>query len=63
MRILDGAPDASQAAMKLLDYSDPETLDGAVALVAAHGTLTTEAFDCVADAWETYRHFKDLSWD
>jgi hypothetical protein len=22
-----------------------------------------DAFDRVADAWDTYRHFKDLSWD
>jgi hypothetical protein len=61
--ILGGGADASRATMKLLEYSAPETLDEAVALVAAYGTVTTEVFDRVADAWETYRHFKDLSWD
>lgn len=61
--ILDGGDDASQAAMKLLEYSSPETLGEAVVLVATHGTVTTDVFDRVADAWETYRHFKDLSWD
>jgi hypothetical protein len=49
--------------MELLAHNSAETLDQAVALVAAHGVVTTEAFDCLADAWETYRHFKDLSWD
>lgn len=49
--------------MELLEYSAAETLDEAVALVAAHGVVTNEAFDCLADAWETYRHFRDLSWD
>lgn len=49
--------------MKMFEYSTPETLEEAVALVATHGLVTTEVFDCLADAWETYRHFKDLSWD
>ncbi len=49
--------------MNLLEYSAPETLDEAVAMVASYGTVTTDVFDRVADAWETYRHFKDLSWD
>jgi hypothetical protein len=62
-RILDGGADASRATMELLEYSDVETLDEAVALVAAHGVVSTESFDCLADAWETYRHFRDLSWD
>jgi hypothetical protein len=61
--ILGGGVDASRAAMKLLEYSAPETLDEAVALVASYGTVTTDVFDRVADTWETYRHFKDLSWD
>ncbi len=62
-RILEGAADASQAAMRLLEHCNPQTLDGAVALLATQGTVTVDAFDRVADAWETYRHFKDLSWD
>ena len=61
--ILVGAPDASQAAMTLLEYRDPSTLDAAVALVANQGTVTEAAFNCIADAWETYRHLRDLGWD
>lgn len=61
--ILKGGSNASAAAMTLLEYRDPATLDAAVALVADQGTMTEDAFNCVADAWETYRHLKHLCWD
>ena len=58
-RILEGGTDASRAAMTLLEYGDPSTLDAAVAMIADHGTVTAaDAFDCVTDAWETYRHLE-----
>jgi hypothetical protein len=49
--------------MTLLEYRDPSSLEAAVALVAAQGAVTTDAFDCIAHAWETYRHLRQLSWD
>jgi hypothetical protein len=61
--ILEGGSNASTAAMTLLEYRDPATLDAAVALVADQGAVTEDAFNCVADAWETYRHLKHLAWD
>jgi hypothetical protein len=61
--ILEGGTEASTAAMTLLEYRDPATLDAAVALVGEQGTVTADAFDCVADAWETYRHLRYLGWD
>lgn len=61
--ILAGGPGAAVAARALLEHSDPPTLDAAVALVAAAGGITEDAFDRLADAWETYRHVKHLSWD
>lgn len=61
--ILAGGSSAPQAAMTLLEYRDPATLDAAIGLVADQGTLTEDAFDCVADAWGTYRHLKHLCWD
>jgi hypothetical protein len=61
--VLAGAPDASQAAIILLESCEPETIDAAVALLADQGTVTVDAFDRIADAWETYRHLKNLSWD
>lgn len=61
--VLAGAPGASRAAMTLMERCEPQTVDGAVALVAGQGGLTVDAFDRVADAWETYRHLKHLSWD
>ena len=61
--ILEGDAHAPAAAATLLEYCDPCTLDAAVGLIARHGMVTQDAFDCVADAWETYRHMRHLSWD
>lgn len=61
--IAEGGANAPAAAMTLLEYCEPSTLDAAVALIAGHGTVGPDAFDCVADAWETYRHVRHLSWD
>ncbi len=61
--VLEGGPNAPTAAMTLLEYGDPPTLTAAVALLADYGTVTENAFNCVADAWETYRHVKHQSWD
>jgi len=61
--VLEGGPNATTAAMTLLEYADPPTLTAAVALIADVGTVTQDAFNCVADTWETYRHVKHLSWD
>lgn len=61
--VLEGGAEAQTAAMTLLECWDPPTLAAALALVAERGDLTVAAFDCVADAWETYRHVKHHSWD
>ncbi len=61
--VLEGGSNASMAVMALLEYRDPATLDGAVALVAEQGRVTEDAFDRIADAWETYRHLRYLTWD
>jgi hypothetical protein len=61
--ILEGGAHAPAAAATLLEYCEPSTLDAAVGLIARYGMVTQDAFDCVADAWETYRHMRHLSWD
>jgi hypothetical protein len=61
--ILEGGSRASAAAMTLLELREPATLDAAVAFVARQCRVTRDVFDCVADAWETYRHVKHLTWD
>ncbi|MFZ2050490.1 MAG: hypothetical protein WB698_01545 [Solirubrobacteraceae bacterium] len=61
--ILEGGPDAPAAAMTLLEYDDPLTLTAAVALIANYGMVTKDAFSCLANAWETYRHVRYQSWD
>lgn len=62
-RVLDGGSNASAAAMTLLEYREPQTLSAAIALVAAQGAVTEDAFDRLEDAWETYRHLQHLCWD
>jgi hypothetical protein len=61
--ILAGAANARVAAMTLLEHREPATLAAAVSLVAEQGPLGPAAFDLLADAWESYRHLKNLSWD
>ena len=61
--VLEGGLNAPTAAMTLLEYRDPATLDAAVALLADFGTVTEDAFNRIADAWETYRLVKHQSWD
>jgi hypothetical protein len=62
-RVLAGGSDASEAAIMLMESCEPETIDGALALLAGQGTVTVDAFDRVADAWETYRHLRYVSWN
>ena len=61
--ILEGGPHAPMAARTLLERRDPSTLTAAISLIADYGTVNNDAFGCLADAWETYRHLKYLSWD
>jgi hypothetical protein len=61
--ILTGAPNASQAAMALFERFEPQTVGAAVSLVSRQGRVTADAFDRIADAWETYRHLQHLTWD
>jgi hypothetical protein len=34
-----------------------------VGFVCPDRHLTSETFDAIADAWERYRHLRDLPWD
>lgn len=61
-RVLLGGTGASDAAMELLDHCQPQTIDRAVALLAEQGDVSVDAFDCLADAWATFRHLIGLSW-
>lgn len=61
--ILGGGSNADETTMMLLEYCEPTSLEAAVALLLDQGTVTAAAFDRVADAWETYRHLKDVTWD
>lgn len=62
-RVLLGGASAPQAAMTLLECHRPETIEAAAALLGEHGRVSVAAFDCLADAWATYQHLKDLGWD
>lgn len=61
--IRGGGDRAPVAAMRLLEHLDPPTLQAAAARLAEQQTLNVEVFDRLADAWETYRHIRHLSWD
>lgn len=61
--ITQGGPGATAAAMTLLEHCDPPTLQDAIALLGNHLTVSQDAFDHLADAWETYRHIKHQYWD
>lgn len=62
-RISEGGPGAAEAAMALLEHRDPPSLEAAAAIVRDHRTISPDAFDCLADAWETYRHIQHQSLD
>ncbi len=61
--VLTGQPHAPAAAATLLELCDPTSLDAAVGLISDQGTVTVAAFDCLVDAWDSYRHVKHLSMD
>ena len=59
-RVLDGEPDALEAAVELFDIQQPRTLAEAAGLVNAHGELAPDAFDCVMRAFDRYWHLRDM---
>lgn len=61
--VLAGGAGAAQAAVALLESREPQTIESAVSLLAEQGAVSVDAFDRLADAWATYRHLRNLSWD
>lgn len=59
-RVLDGEPDAMDAAGALFESKQPTTLPEAAGLVGAYGELTPEAFQNVTRAFDRYRHLRDM---
>jgi hypothetical protein len=62
-RVADGEPNAADAALELLERTNPQTLDDAVALVWPDRKVPPERFDAVAQAWDFYRHVRDMPRD
>jgi DNA-binding NarL/FixJ family response regulator len=62
-RILDGGPDALEAALTLMERHDPRSLRQALRLVADGIALTPASFEVVAEAWDRYFHIRNLPWD
>jgi hypothetical protein len=50
-------------ARSLFEADDPATLGQAVWLVCPDLRPSGEVFDAIADAWERYRHIRDVPWD
>ena len=61
--ILAGGDHGRAAAVTLLEHRDPATLHDAASLLADQSRVTADAFDLLADAWESYQHIKNLSTD
>lgn len=53
----------SRSVLALFEAEDPATLEQAVGLVCPDLRPAGEVFDAIADAWERYRHVRDLPWD
>jgi hypothetical protein len=60
--VLDGEGDAI-AAIASFERQEPASLTAAAQLLSGHGTLTTEAFDRVACAYDIYRHVRNMPCD
>jgi len=61
--VLRGGPGASVSALRLLELWEPRSLCTALSALAAMGQISPATFDSVAEAWEMYRHTRDLAWD
>ena len=59
-RVLEGEPNALDAATALFESQQPATLAEAAGLVRASGELTPEAFDCLTCAFDRYWHLHDM---
>jgi hypothetical protein len=62
-RILDGGPDALEAALTLMERHDPRSLRLALRLVADGIAMSPESFEIVAEAWDRYFHIRHQPWD
>lgn len=58
-----GSPGRPEAARRLLELLEPESLDTVLRLVAASGEPTPETLVVLRDAWEAYRHDRGRSWN
>lgn len=62
-RVLNGEPDAPEAAMALMERYDPESLLEALSLVDEGRAVSPGSFEIVAEAWDRYRHIRYMPWD
>lgn len=62
-RILNGEPDAPEAAMALMERYDPESLPEALSLIDEGRAISPPSFEIVAEAWDRYVHIRNMPWD
>ena len=62
-RILQGEGNEVQAAVTLFERHDPVTLEDAVGLLEAYGSVTPQAFEHAAEAWDIFWHLRDMPCD
>lgn len=59
-RVADGEPRPRRAALELFERNDPRTLGDAIALVWPDGKAPAERVGALAQAWDLYRHVRDM---
>lgn len=58
-----GGSPGTEAARRLLELLEPDSLETVLRLVAASGESTPETLVVLRDAWEAYRHDRGRSWN
>jgi hypothetical protein len=58
--VAHGRPRSRGAALELFERNDPRTLAEAIALVWPDGNAPAEGFRALEQAWDLYRHVRDM---
>lgn len=61
--VLRAEGDELRTAITFFERHDPVTLEDALALLAAYGPITPQAFEHAAKAWDIYWHLRDMPGD
>jgi hypothetical protein len=63
LRIKRGGAEAVDAALALMERHDPDSLEGALALVLGDAEIAPAQREIVAMAWDRYFHIRAMPWE